>query len=249
MPVLVDLLADPACSRRAGQALVAVGAPAVGALCDQLTLKDVARQVKLQIPRLLRRIPLPETYERLRALAAVEDSHLRLRICAALSHLRQSLQLPPEPVAAVYAMIHAEVRETYGNLAGWEAARPLYSTPLLEEVFEFRRERACGGCCASSSCATIPSPWRWCGSALCDPARRANALEVLDTLLDAPLRPLVMPFLDDLPMRERLKKAGTLVPADAPAGRVPAPPLPAPQSLHRAPRARRPGPPGRSRRR
>jgi ATP/ADP translocase/HEAT repeat protein len=216
VPVLVDLLGDPACSRRAGQALVAVGAPAVAALCAQLTRKAAARQVKLQIPRLLRRIPLPETYERLRPLVAVEDSHLRLRICAALSHLRQSLQLQPEPVGAVYGMIDDEVRETYGNLAGWEAARQLYHTPLLEEVFEFRRERAVRRVLRILELRYDPEPMALVRERVFDPARRANALEVLDTLLDAPLRPLVMPFLDDLPMRERLKKAGTLVPATPP---------------------------------
>jgi ATP/ADP translocase/HEAT repeat protein len=216
VPVLVEMLGDPACRGRAGQALVAVGEPAVGPLCDQLTRKSVARQVKLLIPRLLRRIPLSETYERLLGLVRVEDSHIRLRICAALSHLRRSLQRQPEPVAAVYAMIFDEVRETYGNLAGWEAARPIYQTPLLEEVFEFRRERAVRRVLRILELRYDPEPMALVRERVFDPGRRANALEVLDTLLDAPLRPLVMPFLDDVPMAERLKKAGTLVPPAPP---------------------------------
>jgi len=216
VPVLVEMLADPACRRRAGRALVAVGAPAVPALCAQLTRKGAARPVKLLVPRLLRRIPTPETYERLRALVHVEDSHLRLRICAALSHLRRSLQLPPEPVEAIYALVHDEVRETYGNLSGWEAARPIYSTPLLEEVFEFRRERAVRRVLRILELRYDPEPMALVRERVLDPARRANALEVLDTLLDAPLRPLVMPFLDELPVRELLRKAGTLVPAAPP---------------------------------
>ncbi len=218
VPILVELLADPAVRRRAGQALIAVGQPAVGALCEQITRRDAARAVKLQIPRLLRRIPAPETYHRLRELVGVPDSHLRLRICAALSHLRTSLQLPPEPVAAVSDMIEREVRETYGNLAGWEVARPLYSTPLLEEVFEFRRERAIRRILRILELRYDPEPLALVRERVLDPGRRANALEVLDTLLDAPLRPLVMPFLDDLPVRELLKKAGTLVPPAPPPG-------------------------------
>ena len=216
VPVLVNMLGDPACRQRAGQALVAVGAPAVAALCDQLTRKDVPRPVKLLIPRLLRRIPLPETYERLRSLVGVEDSHLRLRICAALSHLRRSLQLQPESVADIYTMIFNEVRETYGNLAGWEAARTMYYTPLLEEVFQFRRERAVRRVLRILELRYDPEPMALVRERVFDPGRRANALEVLDTLLDAPLRPLVMPFLDDVPMPERLKKAGTLVPPTPP---------------------------------
>jgi len=61
-----------------------------------------------------------------------------------------------------------------------------------------------------------PEPMALVRERVFDPGRRANALEVLDTLLDAPLRPLVMPFLDEVPMRERLRKAGTLVPATPP---------------------------------
>ncbi len=216
VPVLVVMLADPACRRRAGQALVAVGEPAVGALCDQLTQKSVAREVKLLVPRLLRRIPLPETYERLRDLTAAPDSHLRLRIFAALSHLRRSLQLPPEPVAVVYAMILAEVREAYGNLAGWQLARPLYATPLLDEVFAFRRERAVRRILRILELRYEQEPMALVRECVFDPGRRANALETLDTLLDPSLRPLVMPFLDDVPTDERLKKAGTLVPPTPP---------------------------------
>jgi len=46
---------------------------------------------------------------------------------------------------------------------------------------------------------------------LADPARRANALEVLDNELDPPLRPLVMPFVDEVPEDERARRAAALV--------------------------------------
>ncbi len=213
VPVLIEMLADPASRRRAGQALVAVGAPAVGPLCDLVAGADVPRAIKLQVPRLLRRIPLPQTYERLRALATVDDSHLRLRIYAALSHLRRALRREPEPVAAVSAMILAEVLDNYKNLAGWELARPLYQTPLLDEVFEFRRERAVRRVLRILELRYDPEPVALARERLMDPARRANALEVLDTLLDPSLRPLVMPFVDDMPERERLKAAGALAPS------------------------------------
>jgi ATP/ADP translocase/HEAT repeat protein len=222
VPTLVALLGDPAARRRAGRALVAVGEPAVPTLCAQLTRHGAPRQVKLLIPRLLRRIPSRDAYRRLRALVQVEDSHLRLRICAALSHLRRSLQLPPEPVASLYDLILAEVRETYGNLAGWERARQFYATPLLEEVFTFRRDRAVRRVLRLLELRYDPDALALVRDRVLggDTAlgRQANALEVLDTMLDPSLRPLVMPFLDDVPVPERLKRAGTLVPlAPSPA--------------------------------
>jgi ATP/ADP translocase len=212
VPVLVTLLGDAAVRRRAGQALAAVGEPAIGPLCDALTNPEVPRQVRLLIPRLLRRIAVPLAYERLRAVVAMDDSHLRLRIYAALSHLRQALQREGEPVAAIHGMVRAEVVETYGNLAGWEVARPLYETPLFNEVFEFRRERAVRRVLRILELRYDPEAIALVRERILDPARRANAIEVLDTLLDAPLRPLVMPFLDDVPVRERLRNAGALVP-------------------------------------
>jgi ATP/ADP translocase/HEAT repeat protein len=217
VPVLVAMLRDPAVRRRAGQALAAVGEPAVDPLCNVLTDRTAPRQVKLLVPRLLRRIPSARTYDHLRTLVTVDDSHLRLRIYAALSHLRHALRREGEPTAAIYAMVVAELRDTYGNLAGWEVARPLYETPLLDEMFEFRRERAVRRVLRILELRYDPEPIALVRERLGNPARRANALEVLDTLLDAPLRPLVMPFLDDVPVKERLKNAGTLVPKPPPA--------------------------------
>jgi ATP/ADP translocase/HEAT repeat protein len=216
VPVLVELLADPAVRRRAGQALVAVGEAAVDPLCRVLTQRAAPRQVKLLVPRLLRRIPLPQTYEQLRGLTDVNDSHLRLRVFAALSHLRASLGREAESVPAIYAMIANEVRDTYGNLAGWELARPLYETPLLDEVFAFRRDRAVRRVLRILELRYDREPIALVRERIDDPARRANALEVLDTLLDPALRPLVMPFVDEAPVRERLKNAGTLVPPAPP---------------------------------
>jgi ATP/ADP translocase/HEAT repeat protein len=216
VPVLVGMLRDPAARRRAGQALVAVGPPAVEPLCAVLTDPEMPRSIKLQLPRLLRRIAFPATYARLRALVRVSDSHLRLRIYAALSRLRWSLQGDSEPVPALAAMIRDEVVDTYGNLAGWEAARPLYATPLLDEVFEFRRERAERRVLRLLELRYDRDAIALVRERLGDPACRANALEVLDTLLDAPLRPLVMTFMDDAPIHERLARAGALVPPPPP---------------------------------
>ena len=218
VPALVAALNDPPTRGRAGQALTAVGEPAVRPLCDVMADPAVSRDVKLLIPRLLRRIPSPETYDRLRGLVRVDDSHLRLRIFASLSHLRQSLHRDAEPVEALQVLITAEIAESYGNVAGWEQARPLYATPLLDEVFEFRHQRAVRRVLRILELRCDPAAIALVRERIGDPARRSNALEVLDTLLDGALRPLVMPYLDDAPLRDKLKAAAALVP------KPPAPP-------------------------
>ena len=212
VPSLVEALLDPSCRRRAGAALVAVGVPAVASLVAVLADETAPRAVRLLVPRLLRHIPAEETYDALRLLAAVRDSHLRLRVFAALSHLRQSLQREPEPLPGVQSLVGAELLDTYRNLVGWARARPVFETPLLVEIFEFRQERAMRRILRILELRYDPEPLRLVREHLLEPRRRANAIEVLDTVLDPPLRPLVIPFLDDVPVEERLKRAATLVP-------------------------------------
>jgi len=212
VPSLVDALLDPSCRRRAGAALVAVGVPAVASLVAVLADETAPRAVRLLVPRLLRHIPAEETYDALRLITAVRDSHLRLRVFAALSHLRQSLQREPEPLPGVQSLVEAELLDTYRNLVGWARARPVFETPLLIEIFEFRQERAMRRILRILELRYDPEPLGLVREHLLEPRRRANAIEVLDTVLDPPLRPLVMPFLDDVPVEERLRRAVTLVP-------------------------------------
>ena len=212
VPALIEALMTPSTRRRAGSALVAVGVPAVAPLIAVLADERAPRAVRLQVPRLLRHIPAEETFDALRRLATVRDSHLRLRTFAALSHIRQSLQREPEPLPAIQSMIEAELLDTYRNLVGWAKARPVYETPLLVEIFEFRQERAMRRILRILELRFDPEPLRLVRDHLLEPRRRANAIEVLDTVLDPPLRPLVMPFLDDVPPAERARRAAALVP-------------------------------------
>jgi len=209
VPVLLELLADPAARTRAGTALVAVGADAATPLAAALDHARTPRAVRLLIPRLLRRIPQPVSYQRLREHVREPDSHVRLRILAALARLRRVLSLR-EPLAFVQENVSFELREAYRNLSGWEAARTAYPSPLLDEEFLLRRRRAIRRVLRLVELRYDPEALQLVRERLPDPARRANALEVLDTLLEAPLRPLVMPLVDDVPDAQRLARAREL---------------------------------------
>jgi HEAT repeat protein len=217
LPTLLEALRDPATRQRAARALVAVGSPAVPAL---LALLEGAapRPLRLEVPRLLRRIPCRAAYDGLRSSLGSPDSHLRLRVLAALSGLREELRRPAEPRRFVLDLVRAELVEALGNLAGWEAARPIYGSRLLAQEFEFRQSRAVRRVLRILELRFEREPLRLIKSYLGDPRRRPAALEVLDTLLDPPLRSLVMPFLDDLPAAERIRRAGALVPPVAEPG-------------------------------
>jgi len=209
VPLLLELLADPATRTRAGTALVAIGADAATPLAAALDDPHTSRPVRLLIPRLLRRIPQPVSYERLREHVQEPDSHVRLRILAALARLRRVLNLR-EPLSFVQENVERELKEAYRNLSAWAAARTAYPSPLLDEEFLLRRRRAIRRVLRLLELRYDPEAIELVRERLPDARRRANALEVLDALLEAPLRPLVMPLVDEVPDEQRLARARSL---------------------------------------
>jgi len=207
VPVLLRLMDDPAARRAAGNALIAVGPAVVAPLADALARGLPPRPVRLEIPRLLRHIAVPESYAALRPLTEADDSHVRLRAYAALSALRRRLGRAAEPLPFIQGLVRAEIAETYRNQLGWEAARPRFCNELLDDEFAFRRQRAVRRILRLLELRYERDALRLVREHLQDPARRPNALETLDATLDAPLRPLVMPFLDEVPDAERRRRA------------------------------------------
>jgi HEAT repeat protein len=212
VPDLLRLLPDRAVAARAGAALVAIGEPAAPALLRLLSDPATDRRVKLHLPRLLRAIATPATYEALKREIDVADSHLRLRIFAALSRLREALHLPPEPLALVQRLIEREINDEYSKAAAWEKARGELSSPLLAEALEFRWTRAVRRVLRILELRHAPGPLRLVRERLGDPKRKANALEVLDSMLAPSLRPLVMVFLDDTPLGQRIETGAVALP-------------------------------------
>lgn len=197
VPQLVTLLGDPASRQRAGQALIAIGEPAANALGMMLEDPAVARAVRLELPRLLRGIRRPQSYWLLKQHLHAPDSHLRLRIFAALSHLRRDLRLPAESESTVVAVIREEIADYERNHAGWAAARPRFQSPLLDELFATREAHTRRRVLRALELRYDPAALALVREHLADRARRANALEVLDTLCEAPVRALVVPFIDE----------------------------------------------------
>ncbi len=197
VPQLVALLNDPASRQRAGQALIAVGEKAANSLGILLEDPAAPRAVRLELPRLLRAIRRPQSYWLLMQHVHTPDSHLRLRIYAALSHLRRDLGLPPESDTTIATLVREELVDYRRNKDGWAAARPRFQSALLDEIFTLREAHARRRVLRLLELRHDATALELVREHLSDPARRANALEVLDTLLDAPVRALVLPFLDD----------------------------------------------------
>jgi ATP/ADP translocase/HEAT repeat protein len=209
---LLDALLEPATEAAACAALAAIGVPAAPRLVAMLSNAATPRRARLTIPRILRQIPCEESWQGLRAVAGDPDSHLRLRVFAALSQLRQRLGRPPLSLDEVRSYVQREVQETYTVLAGWAAARPTFPSALLDEAIEFRELRGGRRILRVLELRYEPEPLRLVRERLEQPARRANALEVLDNTIEPALRPTAMPFFDDAPVAQKLERAALAPP-------------------------------------
>jgi hypothetical protein len=136
------------------------------------------------------------------------DSHLRLRAFSALSSLRLRLELPPVPVDEVRALVEREIGETLGVLVAWSRARGRYPSELFDEAIAFREVRGSRRVLRILELRYPVEVLRLVRERVESPARRANALELLDNTIEPSLRPVVMPFFDDAPIEEKAQKAG-----------------------------------------
>ena len=108
-----------------------------------------------------------------------------------------------------------EIHETVGVVRAWSIARERFASPLLDEAYAFREVRGERRVLRILELRYAPGPLRLVQDRLADPRRRANALEVLDTTIEASLRPLIMSFFDDVPID---RKAAALALLATPAG-------------------------------
>ena len=212
VPVLVDALHRPATRGRAAAALVAIGEPAVGPLASLLASPSVTRSIRLVLPRILREIPSPTTYATLRLQTQVPDGHIRLRVLAAMSSVRARIGGIRESRHQVLAMVRFEIKQAYRNMAAWQKMRDRYDTTLLHEEFDFRRQRAYRRVLRVLELRYDRSGLKLVRNAIDRQGGRAAALEVLDTICEPPLRPLVLPFFDEVRDVEKIERAGELRP-------------------------------------
>lgn len=194
---LIEVLRIANLQRRAITALVNIGPEAVPAVARVLHDPSTLRPLRVAIPRILGRIPCRASLEALRQAANDPDSHVRLRVYSAFAKVREQLRNPGEPLAEIAPRIEFEMREACAFALGWERARARFATPVLNDAMALWLNRA-------ERRVVRLLQWRYDRrqlnrvlAALRDPARRSDALETLDALLDTRLRRTVVRFLDD----------------------------------------------------
>jgi ATP/ADP translocase/HEAT repeat protein len=194
---LVAALDDARLRPDAEAALAAVGEAAIRPVADLLAGTGRSRGVRLVVPRILRRIRTRQSYDALAAHLGDADSRVRLRVASAMGGLRRDLGLAPFTSAALAERIGSEIEATGAAQAAWRAARPHCPSPLFDEEMEFRRRGCVRRVLRLLELRYDRATLRLVRDGLADPAKRSNALEVLDSALEPSLRGRVMAFMDE----------------------------------------------------
>ena len=198
LPALLEALGERGVAGAAARAITSLGDAAVAELAVRLVDPDAPRTVRLAIPRVLYRIGTEHALGVLFACLDERDDAIRQKVLASASRLRLALHAPPLPRAEVTSRIDREIAAHALARDEFVAVRSLVSRPLLDEhVLGGLRKglvrilRLCELCYPREVVASVRA--RIFGS---DPSLRANAFEVLESLLDRALRARLVDLFD-----------------------------------------------------
>ncbi len=190
LPALVGALAERAMASAAARAIAALGNSALPELTSCLADLGAPRLLRAAVPRVLLRLETAEALAVLLGRLDEPDEVVRQKVLASASRLRRALGAPPVPVAEVRARIDREIVDHERTRDEYAAVRPLVSRPLLDEHV-LRRLRK--GIVRVLRLCELAYPREAVASARAhlfgkDSALRANAFEVLESLVDRSLR-------------------------------------------------------------
>ncbi|WP_437930010.1 HEAT repeat domain-containing protein [Sorangium sp. So ce291] len=200
LPLLADALAEHALASAAARAIEALGDAAIPELAARLDDDSTPRAARLAIPRVLARLCSQGALDALLAQIDHPDEALRQKVLASASRLRLSLRAPPAPLRVIRACIDDETVEHVRTREAYIAVRPRVASPLLDQHL-LRRLRK--GLIRVLRLCELAYPREVVALVRThvfgpDPALRANAFEVLESLLDRPLRERLVSLVDRL---------------------------------------------------
>lgn len=214
IPSLVYKLAQRDTARAAAHALAAYGEAAVDVLSKVLAQEREEPSLRRQVPRILERIGTTRCLDVLLQNLAVRDPDTRRETARAAARLREKLQ---RRVAAanVRALVDEEVREHYQNLAALDDLQPIAGSEgpnLLRDAIEERLARSLDRVFRLLS---IIYPLKaidliHANLKSAQLTTRANAVEVLDNLLEPDEKKRVLPLVEEQPRQKVLARGAEI---------------------------------------
>ena len=196
---VVERLGDPLVVPDAVDALAQFGDAIVGTLSDYLADASVPRAVRREIPELLLRIGSTRAHRVLLENLADRDAHIRFRIITALNKLALAHPDRRLELRLLETVLTAEIIGLYrshqvlGALQRHDAA-PDVVTHALRDAIRHELERIFRLLKVLYPSADMHSAY--VGLQSDNPVVHDNALEFVETVLNAELRALLVPLLD-----------------------------------------------------
>ncbi|MDI1449415.1 HEAT repeat domain-containing protein [Polyangium sp. 6x1] len=186
LPLLCEALADHALGKAASNAIVALGDRAIPRLVATLSDPQADATVRLAIPRLLSRIGTSAALAALLDRVDEPDDRVRQKVLASASRLRLALGAPPAPLEPIRERIEREAHAHERERDAYLLVRPRLARPLLDAHVERRLRK---GLIRILRLCELVYPRDVVAGVRThvfgkDRSLRANAFEVLESLLD-----------------------------------------------------------------
>jgi ATP:ADP antiporter, AAA family len=216
VPVLVSLLRNRHLKGRARAALVSYGEAAVEPLAWFMADEHEDAWIRRHIPATLALIASQKSVDALVARLDDPDGFLRYKVMEALGRLRRADPPLKFPAPAIEAAIVREARHFFLYLS---LRQNLTALPDLDErslMASALRQKARRARARVFQLLALIYPPDDIGAAQWtlaygDSRNRASASEYLDNLLSGPIRKMVMPVVEDLPIEEKVRRGNVLI--------------------------------------
>jgi AAA family ATP:ADP antiporter len=224
--------------REAVNALTAYGPNIIATLGKVLSNRHELLAIRLAVARVLGKLASPESVELISAHLDEPDEELRARLYRSLARAVRGRRLVLKDTTAVTVALERELRQAYATLhqaevlrlssgpgpntprSGEPAAKALLASALMEKVAQIERRifLLLAVIYPDADMELIHSGMQDTQAAE-GARRRANAVELLDNLLERGLRKRFLPLLEELPRPDRLKAVAEVYPQTPKAGR------------------------------
>ncbi|MEO5895597.1 MAG: Npt1/Npt2 family nucleotide transporter [Vicinamibacterales bacterium] len=215
VPALLALLRNRQLKGHARDTLASYGEPAIDMLAHFMRDPDEDVWLRRHIPTTVARVASQKSVDVLLPALQDPDGFLRYKAVAALERLRRADASLTFDRAAIEPQITREARAYFTALSlhynlfvtGKLPSRSMLATALTEKMLR-TKDRV-------FRLLSLIYPWADIAAAQWTLAHgesrnRASASEYLDTLLSGPLRKIVMPVIEDMPLDEKVRRGNVI---------------------------------------
>jgi len=216
VPTLVSLMRNRRLKNAARETLVSYGEDAIPALTYFLQDEEEDRWVRRHIPGTLARIPSAASVEALVETLGSDDGFLRYKAVLALERIRRESPSLSIPFAPIERLLLKEAARYYRYLGVSYNLFEKDGLPRDAILAQALSEKLSRGIDRMFRLLGLIYDWKDVRAGRIaiergDVRARASAIEFLDNTLSGPLRKMILPVIEDIPLPEKVRKGNVFL--------------------------------------